>query len=155
MGWASGSSLAEEVWDAVRKLIPASRKKMQAARKIIEAFQDCDCDTIQECERLCDDAGLEYDEEYDEIITRSCPRARARTRPRRSHASVSLRPRCCRKLIDPVIAGGCQQPTPAALAGRPDGRLEEWADHCKLMDDFSHYEAVRIESPERSFQRPV
>ncbi len=74
MGWASGSSLAEEVWDAVRKLVPAGRKKMQAARKIIEAFEHCDCDTIHECERLCDDAGLKYDEETDETYYTELPK---------------------------------------------------------------------------------
>lgn len=55
MGWASGSSLAEEVWDAVRpKLRNTDRKEV--ANAIIDAFEDMDCDTMDECEQLMEDA---------------------------------------------------------------------------------------------------
>jgi len=127
MGWASGSSLAEEVWEAVRKLIPASRKKMQAARKIIEAFQDCDCDTIQDCERLCDDAGLVYDEEYDEYIYTKLPKAepvKAKKKPRKRNTAP------LRKLIDSIPENVKNQPVRPLLDDRM-AALEEWADHCK------------------------
>lgn len=60
MGWASGSMLAEEVWDAMRPLI-AKDKRKKAAGKIIDLFEECDCDTIYEAERLVKDAGRERD----------------------------------------------------------------------------------------------
>ena len=65
MGWASGSELAEDVWKVVRKLIEDKRARMKAARQIIELFEDHDCDTIDEAEQLCRDAGRVYDKEQD------------------------------------------------------------------------------------------
>ena len=58
MGWASGSILAIEVWDAVRPLI-AKDKRKKAAGRIIDLFEHCDCDTIYEADKLVKDAGLE------------------------------------------------------------------------------------------------
>lgn len=59
MGWASGSELAERVWDDVRTCIPSEIDRRTAAKRVIEAFEDMDCDTIGECEQLVKDAGLE------------------------------------------------------------------------------------------------
>jgi hypothetical protein len=67
MGWASGSELAENVWAAVRKDIPITRRH-QVARHIIDLFEDMDCDTIDECQQLCKDAGRLYNQETDEIV---------------------------------------------------------------------------------------
>lgn len=58
MGWASGSELAETTWDLVREHIPA-RKRKQVARDFIDAFEQADCDTMDECDQLVVDAGLE------------------------------------------------------------------------------------------------
>jgi len=58
MGWASGSSLAGELWGAVRPLI-AKDKRKKAAGKIIDLFEDYDCDTMYEVEPLIKDAGRE------------------------------------------------------------------------------------------------
>ena len=55
MGWASGSELAEDVWTLVRKYIPKNALK-QVASKLIDLFENRDCDTIEECEQLCQDA---------------------------------------------------------------------------------------------------
>lgn len=55
MGWARGSILAEEVWDAVRPKLKESDRK-NVANKIIDAFENMDCDTMDECEQLMDDA---------------------------------------------------------------------------------------------------
>lgn len=55
MGWASGSGLAEDIWGLVREHIPKS-KRSTIAKEFIEEFQDRDCDTIHECEQLCEDA---------------------------------------------------------------------------------------------------
>lgn len=56
MGWASGSQLAEEIWEVVGKHIPSKNKK-QVAKKLIDLFEDSDCDTIDEAEDLCKAAG--------------------------------------------------------------------------------------------------
>lgn len=62
MGWASGAILAESLWSQIKPLIPA-RNREDAARIIIEEFEQSDCDTICECVDLVTDAGL-YDEYY-------------------------------------------------------------------------------------------
>jgi hypothetical protein len=51
MGWASGSGLAEEVWNAVKEFIP-KKKKAAVAREIIGSFESMDCDTMQECTEM-------------------------------------------------------------------------------------------------------
>ena len=66
MGWASGSELAEDVWDVVRPFIPMEERK-KVARSIVQAFENRDCDTLDEAETLIADAGLpEYSEESDQ-----------------------------------------------------------------------------------------
>lgn len=57
MGWASGSELAEDVWDTVRKYIPVKNRR-RVARKIVDLFEQQDCDTIHECEKLMNDAEI-------------------------------------------------------------------------------------------------
>ena len=55
MGWASGSQLAYEIWDLVKDEIPED-KKQKIASGIIKAFEGMDCDTLGECEELCNAA---------------------------------------------------------------------------------------------------
>ncbi len=50
MGWCGGGELAEEVWVAVRSLIPVGRGRMVAARKIIDLFERRDCSACHVCE---------------------------------------------------------------------------------------------------------
>jgi hypothetical protein len=57
MGWASGSGVAADVWSAVRRHIP-EEKRQTVAKKIIRIFENEDCDTIDEAEQLCRDAGM-------------------------------------------------------------------------------------------------
>jgi len=57
MGWAGGSRLADDVWDVIRDLIPDSKQRALTAREIIKLFEHEDCDTIDEAEILCEDAG--------------------------------------------------------------------------------------------------
>ena len=57
MGWASRSELAEEIWDVVRSLIPVETRR-KVARLIVRAFEDRDCDTLDEAETLIADADL-------------------------------------------------------------------------------------------------
>ena len=73
MGWCGGGELAEDVWAAVRNLLPVGRGRMVAARKIIDLFERRDCDTIREAESLCADAGYIYDEGRDEYVYTSLP----------------------------------------------------------------------------------
>jgi len=70
MGWASGSELAEDVWDAVQRFIPQGEPRRKVAREIIELFEDRDCDTIDEAESLCKAAGRAYDPSTYEIVYR-------------------------------------------------------------------------------------
>lgn len=66
MGWANGSQLAEKVWALVRAYIPKGGRK-QVARKLIGLFENMDCDTIDECEQLCQDAARKtWQDEMDE-----------------------------------------------------------------------------------------
>jgi hypothetical protein len=55
MGWASGSGIAREVYDLVRPFIPETERKA-VAKKIIKIFESEDCDTMDECEVLMEDA---------------------------------------------------------------------------------------------------
>lgn len=61
MGWAAGSELADAVWNTIKKDIRESRRK-KIAQKLIEAFQDQDCDMLEET-RLWDIAELPRDED--------------------------------------------------------------------------------------------
>lgn len=58
MGWASGSEVGDQIWDNIRELIPEEHRE-EAARVVIDALEDQDCDTIYECENLVKDANLE------------------------------------------------------------------------------------------------
>ncbi len=62
MGWASGSQLAETVWNLFRHHVPKKERKV-VARELVRAFEDEDCDTIHEAETLYKDAELEEDED--------------------------------------------------------------------------------------------
>lgn len=65
MGWASGSQIAEDVWDTVRKHIPVKNRK-RIAREIVSIFEDADCDTLEECDQLMEDAELVLEDEESE-----------------------------------------------------------------------------------------
>ena len=67
MGWASGSQLAEDVWAAVRNSIPAGARQ-PIAKKIVDLFEDYDCDTMPEAMQLYADAGWVYDTELDQYV---------------------------------------------------------------------------------------
>lgn len=57
MGWASGSSLAETVWRIVRIHIPKANRQ-RVAKGIVDAFEERDCDTMEEAESLYEASGL-------------------------------------------------------------------------------------------------
>jgi hypothetical protein len=43
MGWCSGSFMADELWDDIRKYIPKAKRKL-VANKIYDVFSDHDAD---------------------------------------------------------------------------------------------------------------
>ena len=61
MGWSGGSEVGDSIWNGIRDFIPQENRE-QAARIVIDALESQDCDTIYECEKLVEDAGLQ--EEY-------------------------------------------------------------------------------------------
>lgn len=67
MGWASGSGLAAEIWSMFRKYVP-TRSRKRVALKLVDLFENEDCDTMDEAERLMKDGGLfgRWDEEEGE-----------------------------------------------------------------------------------------
>lgn len=56
MGWASGSGVAESLWELLRPYVAEVNRK-KVANKVIAVFEGNDCDTIDECQLLCRDAG--------------------------------------------------------------------------------------------------
>lgn len=50
MGWGSGSSLFTWVWSVVREEVPAERRVL-VAKRLMRAFENSDCDTLEDC--LC------------------------------------------------------------------------------------------------------
>lgn len=58
MGWASGSEVGDTIWNGIRGFIPEGNRE-EAAKIVIDALEDQDCDTIYECEQLVKDAKLE------------------------------------------------------------------------------------------------
>ena len=57
MGWASGSEMADDLWNALRKHIDPKQLK-KCARKVIDIFEQQDCDTMSECGALIKDAAV-------------------------------------------------------------------------------------------------
>jgi hypothetical protein len=48
MGWAAGSELMEEVIKAAKIYVPVKKREM-FYKRMIKAFEDLDCDTLDEC----------------------------------------------------------------------------------------------------------
>lgn len=60
MGWGSGVDVAEDVWDLLKKYVPKNKRK-EAARAVIEIFENHDCDTLQDSEELMLAAGIDLE----------------------------------------------------------------------------------------------
>jgi len=56
MGWCSGSYLAQDTWNLVRKHIPVKERK-KIAKKFLAKFEDHDADDWDSTSTLCQDAG--------------------------------------------------------------------------------------------------
>lgn len=59
MGWASGSMLAAEIWDTVAPHV-AGQHERDVARAIWDAFENNDCDTLDEAEELAAACGYDW-----------------------------------------------------------------------------------------------
>ena len=65
MGWASGSGLLGEIIDAISDCsFQFYSERVECYRKIILAFEDVDCDTIDECVPSNDGA---FDEAWQQL----------------------------------------------------------------------------------------
>lgn len=49
MGWASGSELAQDLWNKIKPLLREGSEK-KARKAFIDKFEDYDCDTMDEVE---------------------------------------------------------------------------------------------------------
>lgn len=64
MGWASGSGLMQDVITAVNKSFRRGKGAKKFYEMVIEAFQDHDCDTLDECKGSDPDFDAAYREAY-------------------------------------------------------------------------------------------
>ena len=66
MGWASGSYIAQDVWNLVREYIPEDRRQT-LAKNIFKIFKSEDADDWDSTSTLCKDADVyqDYEEEND------------------------------------------------------------------------------------------
>jgi len=62
MGWASGSRLASELIEALAEIVDDDDVRQTFYSRMIEIFEDHDCDTLDEC------CGIDaaFDEAFDE-----------------------------------------------------------------------------------------
>lgn len=51
MGWSGGSSLLSSIWAIIRQDIP-SHRRVAVLVELMKEFEDFDCDTLSEIERL-------------------------------------------------------------------------------------------------------
>lgn len=65
MGWASGTDVADGVWEAVKEYIPDDKKK-EVANSIIDVLEDQDWDNVQESEELYELSGRKAEDEAEE-----------------------------------------------------------------------------------------
>lgn len=66
MGWASGSYLAQDLYDEIRKLIP-HKNRQKVAEKIIDAFERHDADDWEHgCQLWRDSERPTWEDELEE-----------------------------------------------------------------------------------------
>ncbi|MHC4297985.1 MAG: hypothetical protein ACYS7Y_11830 [Planctomycetota bacterium] len=63
MGWASGYWLASALWADLKSLVPEDKQE-EAADIIIKAFENNDCDDLDECPELIEAASKETRQRY-------------------------------------------------------------------------------------------
>ncbi len=65
MGWASGSALFSEVIAVIKRAVKNERQRVNIYEKLIDAFEESDWDTQDECRGL--------DPAYDKALKRCHP----------------------------------------------------------------------------------
>ena len=65
MGWGSGSRLAGELIDIVKDVVSNSDERSEFYERMIEQFEEFDCDTLDEC--------VGIDPSFDEVWNRLYP----------------------------------------------------------------------------------
>ncbi len=68
MGWASGSRLASDLIDALSEIVDDDTTRQAIYARMIEIFEDHDCDTLDECcgiDAAFDEAWEEYTDTSD------------------------------------------------------------------------------------------
>lgn len=63
MGWCSGVSVAESVWDLFDEFIPADKKGFLALR-LVDVFESYDCDCMEEADFVQE--YLKYEDGWEE-----------------------------------------------------------------------------------------
>lgn len=66
MGWASGSILFSDIIEALIKNIEDEEVREVIYKSIIPAFEDMDCDTLDECKEIDDAFDNVYRDMYPE-----------------------------------------------------------------------------------------
>ena len=64
MGWASGSALAASLIDVICEEVPSNDARRSIYQVLIKEFEDCDCDTLDEC--------LAIDPVFDDVFIERC-----------------------------------------------------------------------------------
>jgi hypothetical protein len=65
VGWASGSEIYDKVVDVLMKHIPQHKDRKAAHAELIAAFEEHDCDTLDEC--------MGRDKAFDEALREANP----------------------------------------------------------------------------------
>lgn len=65
MGWASGSSMLSEIIEVINENVESEESRLQIYRRLIDIFEDRDCDTICEC--------VDEDETFDKVLRERDP----------------------------------------------------------------------------------
>lgn len=60
MGWASGSYLAQDLWEDIRKVVKDKEDRKKLARSVISNFMGQDADDWDMNHRLFKDAGFKF-----------------------------------------------------------------------------------------------
>lgn len=64
MGWASGSPIVGEIIETIDELVSNYQTRVEVYKRIIEIFEDADCDTLDEC---LDEDSPAFKEAYNSI----------------------------------------------------------------------------------------
>lgn len=64
MGWASGGELADQMIKIISKHVPDDKVRRKIYKKMINAFEEMDCDTLMECKGIDPTFDYVFDKMY-------------------------------------------------------------------------------------------